>query len=437
MLEVFEGKMGGGKTLYAVKRAAQRIALGGTVATNIELNWGAFAKAVKRQFGVEPSESQYIFLDRTKLANFHVHTPGGTPDLFSLVIIDEGQLEWNSRDYAKTDRGQRALLTFIPQSRKACTDIILITQHRANLDAQFVRQAFAIWSFRNMRDFRIPGIGQLWPFHTTLCIQYDYNGVRMGQEFMNRRPFYGTYETHQLLEGFTRSGTAERVQLQKSKGRKALEMVKWIAVVLGCAVAYWYGTIREADDWKEYTKGWIEPNSKEYFELIGQRGRGEPAAEQRPSPRGAVVERPAERVEPSGAKRGKGDELPPGFGTSFFRAEWDQPYRVAGGYWVSPEPIRVRNPPHYVRTAYGSYRVGDKLPFGEVVRISDHGAVKIRLNGQGGWLIVEPYSQVERGAGQRYWGQMMVERERIASGESLGAVKKPVTSELTPALPVE
>lgn len=233
MIEVFEGRLGGGKSYTAVCRIVRVLAAGGTVATNIELNWLAVVDYCKRKFGVIIQERQFILLDDDSIPNFHEHTPGGTLDCPTLVVIDEAQLYWNSRDFKKTDEGQRELLKFLTQSRKACTDVIFISQHVKNMDTQFMRLVQYIWRFRDMERFRIPVLGIKWPFKQILECCFDFDGYTLfGRRFVRKdTEIFKLYETGALLQPFERSYVTDRIELEKVAAESPLKDWRYLASV--------------------------------------------------------------------------------------------------------------------------------------------------------------------------------------------------------------
>lgn len=232
MIEVFEGRLGGGKSYHAVKRAFDWLCEGGTVCTNISLNWSAVCDLAKRRRGLLLESSALHRLTNAELPNFHRRTPGGTPDCPVLVIIDEAQLVWNSRDYRKTDETQREMLSFLTQSRKACTDIIFITQDARNIDSQFLRLIQYVWRFRDMKRFKILGIP--WPFNQFLSACFDYDGSTLLKKKLEAKDLaiFDLYDTNELLEGFQRSGVAAKRDLKKVKKRRPMFKILLVLFVV-------------------------------------------------------------------------------------------------------------------------------------------------------------------------------------------------------------
>lgn len=230
MIELYEGRLGGGKTYSAVVRIVDHLRRGGLVATNVELKWERIVEYVGQRFGVVVESDQLIRLEDEQIGLFHRHTPSGTPGLPVLIVIDEAHLNFNSRDYAKTDKLYRETLTFLTQSRKVHTDVIFISQSVLNMDKQFMRLVQFIWRFRDLSKWKIPGLGINWPINQILCVQFDYDGRTVLQrQFINKdKRVFELYETNSLLREFPRlDGVKTKRQLKKVERQKS-KMAKWL-----------------------------------------------------------------------------------------------------------------------------------------------------------------------------------------------------------------
>src|ERR1700736_3153585 len=240
MIECYEGRLGGGKSYSAVVRIVDHLRRGGLVATNVELRWDAICKYVADRFGVVVENDQLIRLADEQIGLFHRHTPSGTAQLPVLVVIDEAHLNFNSRDYAKTDKLYRETLTFLTQSRKVHTDVIFISQSVLNMDKQFMRLVQFIWRFRDLSKWKIPGLGLAWPINQILCVQFDYDGRTVVQpQFINKdKRIFELYETNSLLREFPRLDGAKTKRELKKVERQKRKMAKWlipIGLVTGIA----------------------------------------------------------------------------------------------------------------------------------------------------------------------------------------------------------
>jgi hypothetical protein len=232
MIEVFEGKLGGGKTYSATVRIVHQLRKGGVVATNIELNRQALVDYCARKYRVQLDlEKQLYVLTEEQLFNFHSHIPmGAHADARPLIVIDEAHLWFNSRDWAQASRD---VLKFLTQSRKLHVDIILISQSALNLDKQFIRMVQYVWRFRDMDRFKIPGLGisyptlirfatfGLWNPSQILVSQFDFDGrTLLEKQFVGKdRHIFALYQTNSLLRPISGLSTvvADTVALEKVK----------------------------------------------------------------------------------------------------------------------------------------------------------------------------------------------------------------------------
>jgi len=233
MIMVYEGRIGGGKTYHAVQHMAKYLASGGVVATNITLNWPEVVEYCRRRFGKVPVPEQYIHLVDENLSLFHRHTPQGTRESPSLVVIDEAHIWFNSRDWASQSR---EVLTFLTQSRKCHTDIIFISQSMFNVDKQVIRLVQYVWRFRDMSNWTIPILQVKYPLNQFFSCQLDQDGkTELGRWFKMKDPaIYKLYNTFELLRSFPRlESKPYEVQTVRGYGkvRFIVKMVLLFAVV--------------------------------------------------------------------------------------------------------------------------------------------------------------------------------------------------------------
>lgn len=172
MITLVTGKIGSGKTIFCVEKIIGHIANGGTVYTNIDLNWDNCKKLILKRYKVHAEDSQLQPIDLVKCAEWHKTISWGTRDLPVLCVLDEIHLFFNARDWSKTADLHRDMLSFLSQSRKACVDIIFIAQVATTLEKQFRVQSQYEFSCVNLKDLHIPLIGKL-NFNKMLLTQKD------------------------------------------------------------------------------------------------------------------------------------------------------------------------------------------------------------------------------------------------------------------------
>jgi hypothetical protein len=215
MIEVFEGRLGGGKSYSATSRALAHLAAGGYLFTNMLLNWENCKKYCRKHYKVELQDKQYIFVEEKDIPRINELLPRGVGVTNILCILDEVHLWFNARDWAQASRD---LLAYLTQSRKMKVDLIFISQSINNIDKQFVRLVQYIWRFRDMQRFRFPILGFSWPFPQILALHYDYDGktLMMRHWVKKSQEVFDCYDTNSLLKPIKFAGdTLDEVVLDK------------------------------------------------------------------------------------------------------------------------------------------------------------------------------------------------------------------------------
>lgn len=163
MIQLYCGKVGGGKSYSAVYAMLKALGMGRVVASNIHLDWQATCKYCKRHYGYEPVIEQYIFLadDEAVYGAQRLIPPG------SLLVLDEMNIYFPSRGYKQNAERSGDFLGWLVQSRKYGCDVIAIIQSPANLDAQIRRQAQIEW---HHVDTKAAACSTLWGFGPSLKI---------------------------------------------------------------------------------------------------------------------------------------------------------------------------------------------------------------------------------------------------------------------------
>ena len=249
MIEIFEGRLGGGKSYSATVRMVDQVRRGGIICTNVELKWENIKKYVERKWKLHLEDDQLIKITDEQVLFFHRYTPTGTPDLPVLVVLDEAHLHFNARDYSQTDKNARETLIFLTQSRKVHTDIIFISQSAYNMDKQFMRLVQFIWRFRDLSQWKIPILSIKYPFQQILVCQYDYDGKTLLQRWFHKKDkeIFKLYNTHSLLKPFPRlegvktKRDLKKVERKKLNPQQKKTMIKFfipLAIIAGIIATY-------------------------------------------------------------------------------------------------------------------------------------------------------------------------------------------------------
>lgn len=219
MITLVTGKIGGGKTLFALAHQMLPALLEGRcVVSNIALkttkvrhyfNGSRWQRRLKlfvfgkkkykaKSWRLRPRQIRHI--DFQKNIEFQNSIPFGIPGYPVLVVVDEAHLYYNSANQNEMKKNLLSLISFLTQSRKACVDILFITQHKSLLWNQFREQVEFGYRCRDMRHAELPIVGAV----TALGLRwakYDVISDEIlgyGSTKINKALFalYDTYQTY-------------------------------------------------------------------------------------------------------------------------------------------------------------------------------------------------------------------------------------------------
>lgn len=137
MIELYTGTPGSGKSLHCAKEIYTKINRGKNVIANFDINTSVFKKK-RKKYGIfqyiDNSELTPQYLVLFALEHHKRNIRGNIVENQTLLVIDECQVLFNSRDWQARDR--RAWAEFFQQHRKYGYNIILITQFDRMIDRQ-------------------------------------------------------------------------------------------------------------------------------------------------------------------------------------------------------------------------------------------------------------------------------------------------------------
>lgn len=228
---IITGYLGGGKTLVSVGLMRDAILQGRKVATNVDLWVENLLPWSKRNTTV------YRLPDKLERSSFEIIGNGnpvsddGLIDESNngLIVLDEGGLALNSRDYR--EEGRQGFISWMIHSRKMGWDIAIIIQHIEHLDKQ-IREMFGEHVVRCSRldKMRIPGIGwllQAFGFKGTMGKLHKAT-CRYGQsaqapktwtKWYQGKDLYNAFNTRQVYNPFSGNGVFEYLTPWHVKGR--------------------------------------------------------------------------------------------------------------------------------------------------------------------------------------------------------------------------
>lgn len=157
-VEMITGTLGSGKTLLAVERAYEHVRNGGYVYGNVAFRPDQWERTLRERDHLRFDPSRLVQLTAAETLEFHRHVPRGTRERPVMVIVDEAGLEFNARDWAKTDRDLLALNTL---ARKLELIVLYVSQQSADMDKQFRGKCRAEWQCRRPFNRRIMGMWQI------------------------------------------------------------------------------------------------------------------------------------------------------------------------------------------------------------------------------------------------------------------------------------
>lgn len=202
MISLYSGTPGSGKSLHIADDIYNRLRhqKGSITIGNFEVN----VNSVRKRKGI------YIHVDNwrlnpKRLMNFSIryqqHIGRRIKEDEILLVIDEAQILFNTRDYALPDR--RSWLEFFPQHRKYGYKIVLISQFDRMLDRQIRCLLEYDVIHRKVKNFGVIGhiIGFLFGGKMFVYIErwYPIKEKTGMQFFLGRRKLFNLYNTYNLF----------------------------------------------------------------------------------------------------------------------------------------------------------------------------------------------------------------------------------------------
>lgn len=226
MIEIFEGRIGGGKSYLAVATILAMLQRGGVVYTNIELHLDN-TRAYLASRGWELGHDQYRLFDAQDAMSMFAE--GAKLIGPKMVVLDEAQLWLSARDWSENKKRHPDLLALLTQSRKLHMDIVFITQHASNIDGVVRRLAMFTWRCRDVAAWTSAIIGFGVPsFMRFYRARIDYDGktVLNWQLVPFSLAVAKCYESVALLKPIALAGTEKRVALG---AKRKVGLRDWLA----------------------------------------------------------------------------------------------------------------------------------------------------------------------------------------------------------------
>jgi hypothetical protein len=223
MMYMITGKIGGGKTLFALTQILDLLCRGGCVVSNIALEPRGVDAAMRRR-GRRLVEGQIREYDFESEPEFQGKIPWGVPGCPVSVFVDEAQLYYNATQARTLEARLMRLISFLTQSRKASVDVWFITQHDTTIWAQFRHQCLFGYKCRDMRAVSLPFIGRVGSLGL-VWVKYDIiSGETMesGKTPLSKTLF-DCYNTRQMYDShMTELQAAAEIWQPVKKGTKGI-----------------------------------------------------------------------------------------------------------------------------------------------------------------------------------------------------------------------
>lgn len=199
MIDLFSGTPGSGKSLHLARMIMYRVKFGKTVICNFNINTTAIKKA---------SCDNFIYKDNSKLTpqylmQFAKDYWGGKKVVEDsiMVVIDESQMLFNSRDYNKKDRMD--WLKFFSIHRHFGFYIVLVAQFDRMLDRQIRSLVENEYIHRKVNNYGFAGkfIGLLCGGTCFVCVKYWYPmRTRLSADFfLGHKKYYKVYDSYAIF----------------------------------------------------------------------------------------------------------------------------------------------------------------------------------------------------------------------------------------------
>jgi len=226
---IITGKLGGGKTLCSVGLIRDALQSGRSVATNINLNLENLLSWKRRNVRC------FRLPDKLSAESFEMIGSGNDSyeeENNGLVVLDEGGLSMNSRDYRED--GRKQFIQWAIHSRKSGWDMAIIIQHIDGLDKQ-IRDFFGehVVTCSRLDRVRIPFIGwvlqilgfkaMLPKMHKATC-RYGQgtSSVVTWRKWFKGADLYDGFDTRQKYDPFDNSGVCSMLSPWHVRGRYSI-----------------------------------------------------------------------------------------------------------------------------------------------------------------------------------------------------------------------
>lgn len=195
-IDLFSGTPGSGKSLHAAKRIVDWSRQGKPVITNFEVDLSKYPKA--KQFYVDDDELTPDFLVKFSREYFEGRKLTKKDEDTILLVIDECQLIFNSREYQKKDR--KSWIKLFSTHRHLGYHVILIAQMDKMLDKQIRGLIEYEFIHRKLSNFGKAGklltVALAGEMFTSVQMWYPLKLKIGSQMFRAKKKYYSIYDSY-------------------------------------------------------------------------------------------------------------------------------------------------------------------------------------------------------------------------------------------------
>lgn len=200
MIRLYSGTPGSGKSLHNARDIIMRSKFGEPVIGNFDCDLRSYKKS---NYTYCPNDKLTpAFLRDYSRKFFNGRRPGAKDEGSILLVIDECQLLFNSREWQRENRNQ--WLEFFTQHRKLGYDITLIAQFDRMIDRQIRSLIEYEYIHRKLSNFGVKGwiLSVIMGGNTFVAVKIWYPlKERLGAEFIHaRKNLWSIYDSYALFD---------------------------------------------------------------------------------------------------------------------------------------------------------------------------------------------------------------------------------------------
>lgn len=201
MITLYSGTPGSGKSLHLASRLYHKMQyVKAPVIGNFQTNYA----------GIKKPKGTYLYIDNSDLTpdrlinfsrNYSAYIGRKLKEDEILLVIDECQILFNSRDWGQRNRAEWC--SFFTQHRKLGYEVVLIAQFDRMLDRQIRSLIEYEWIHRKVSNFGIQGkIMSLFCFgklFVSVKVWYPLREKVGSEFFIAHKKYYSIYDTYALF----------------------------------------------------------------------------------------------------------------------------------------------------------------------------------------------------------------------------------------------